>query len=129
MTDKEVIKALECCIKNGCDNCPFNRLTHLSDCLNMFLNLINRQKAEIERLEKEVDRLSQVVMYNDSVADLKASDAIKEFANKLKNEIIDDTAYAEDCTQHTGYYDYTIKFGDIPEYIDNLVKEMVGDEE
>ena len=56
------------------------------------------------------------------------SEAVKEFAERLKNEIINDTAYACDSTQHSGYYDYQIKIGDIPEYIDNLVKEMIGDD-
>ena len=55
------------------------------------------------------------------------AEAYKEFAERLKNEIINDTAYACDSTQHSGYYDYQIKIGDIPEYIDNLVKEMEGD--
>ena len=52
------------------------------------------------------------------------NEAIKEFAERLKNEIISDTAYGCDCNQHSGYYDNTIKIGDIPEYIDNLVKEL-----
>ena len=47
----------------------------------------------------------------------------------MKNEIISDTAYGCDSNQHSGYYDYTIKIGDIPEYIDNLVKEMDGEAE
>ena len=57
--------------------------------------------------------------YNDGY-----NEAIKEFAERLKNKIISDTAYGCDTNQHTGYYDYQIKIGDIPEYIDNLVKEM-----
>ena len=62
------------------------------------------------------------------MSEMKA-EAYKEFAERLKNEIINDTAYAYDSTQHSGYYDYQIKIGDIPEYIDNLVKEMMGEEE
>ena len=53
------------------------------------------------------------------------SEAIKEFAERLKIEIISDTAYGCDCNQHSGYYDNTIKIGDIPEYIDDLVEEMM----
>jgi hypothetical protein len=56
------------------------------------------------------------------------AEAYKEFAERLKNEIINDTAYACDSTQHSGYYDYQIKIGDIPEYIDNLLKELVGED-
>ena len=54
------------------------------------------------------------------------SEAYKEFAERLKDEIISDTAYGCDSNQHSGYYDYTIKIGDIPEYIDDLLKEMEG---
>ena len=55
------------------------------------------------------------------------AEAIKEFAERLKNEIISETAYGCDTNQHSGYYDYSIKIGDIPEYIDNLVKEKLGE--
>ena len=70
MTDNEVIKALECCsrweLTKDCSECAYES----SDGIcreNLFsdtLDLINRQKAEIERLNKEVDRLSQCVMYH-----------------------------------------------------------------
>ena len=69
MTDKEIIKALECCIKNDCDNCPLNRLTCLSDCLNMFLDVSQRQKAEIERLKNHIGDTNAMV---------------KDFANQVK---------------------------------------------
>lgn len=82
-------------------------------------------KAEIERLKTNlnVELENFATEYDNKIK----AEAIKEFAEKLKNEIINDTAYACDITQHRGYYDYQIKIGDIPEYIDNLVKEMVGE--
>lgn len=58
MTDNEIIKALECC--NGwdgrCLNCPLNREgTNCKEKLNSYaFDLINRQKAEIERLERRI---------------------------------------------------------------------------
>ena len=113
------------------------------------LRIIEEKQAEIERLENEVKLLTQNSItekfphcvlcgngaiitksledYDKIIADISL-EAVKEFAEKLKNEIISDTAYGCDSTQHSGYYDYKIKIGDIPEYIDNLVKEMVGDE-
>lgn len=58
MTDKEIIKALECCKPNndeGCLNCPLADVP-LPKCAEILskesVNLINRQQAEIERLEK-----------------------------------------------------------------------------
>ena len=44
LTDNEIIKALECCIVNDCDNCPLDYLSTFKDCLGAF-------KAEIERLK------------------------------------------------------------------------------
>ena len=61
MTDREIMKALECCCEKGllcesCDECP--NLTMGSLCMDQMLrdaiNLIHRQKADIERLEIEL---------------------------------------------------------------------------
>ena len=51
MTDAEIIKALECCISNdgNCDICPQHSGTCVNDLLMSSLDLINRQKAEIEK--------------------------------------------------------------------------------
>lgn len=51
MTDNEIIKALECCMDDDCDNCPdtFGNCEH--NAMRNALDLINRQKAEIERLK------------------------------------------------------------------------------
>lgn len=46
------------------------------------LNLVEIQQVEIESLNKEVDRLSQCVLYHDG----QIADAIKDFAEKLKAE-------------------------------------------
>lgn len=60
MTDNEIIKALECCISplggDACDECPFHK-EHIcredSFAIERYaLDLINRQKAEIERLKE-----------------------------------------------------------------------------
>lgn len=58
MTDNEIIKALECCSNAAyhCEECPF--YVRKEDCEvelpEEALDIINRQKAEIERLEKEL---------------------------------------------------------------------------
>ena len=61
MEDREVIKALECCaIAYDCPDCPFE-----CDCGNMqnlvtaTTDLLNRQKAKIERLEKARQKQAQ----------------------------------------------------------------------
>ncbi len=50
MTDNEIIKALECCEKDDCDNCPNDFGNCYANLAGYALDLINRQKAEIEAL-------------------------------------------------------------------------------
>ena len=76
MTVNDIINALIGKI-NLCkelnDWCTEISLSQLED----ILDLINRQKAEIDRLNNEADRLSQVVLYHDG----DIADAIKDFAD------------------------------------------------
>lgn len=54
MTDKEIIKALECCASEqcDCDDCPINDYCreHSDEMIKQMLDLINRLKADNERL-------------------------------------------------------------------------------
>lgn len=50
MTEAGIIKALECCKNDDCDNCPNNFGNCYANLAGYALDLINRQKAEIERL-------------------------------------------------------------------------------
>ena len=84
MTDEQIIKALEICKKttpNGCFECPFVERFGLSACKRVLssdaLDLIKRQKAEIEKLTLEN---LQIV---ESVKGLEAK-VIKQFAEILK---------------------------------------------
>lgn len=94
------IKTKECCTTciYGLAKCALdliNRLEAENEKLNVELvgmrGACNSYKmhydnaqAEIERLNKEIDRLSQCVMYHDGqIVDAKA-EAVKEFAERLK---------------------------------------------
>lgn len=69
MTDNEIIKALECCGSNGwgekderpCDKCP---MQDCEDCEvelpDYALGLVNRQKAEIEKLKVQNAKLKNI---------------------------------------------------------------------
>lgn len=82
MTDEEIIKALECCItENGgdCNDCPLDNEYYeigMGGCCNKLCkeaaNLINRQKAEIERYKGVIKILEK------DVRDAKA-ETIKSF--------------------------------------------------
>ena len=84
MTDNEIIKALECCShRNGnlqCELCPAYSIAQMcmEDLMSDALDLINRQKAAIERLQK----------HNLVVARKHYDDGIKEFAEKV-NELLE----------------------------------------
>ena len=57
MTDEQIIKALECCLGYSCSGCPCEKgasILCLDDLHRYALDLINRQKAEIERLRENI---------------------------------------------------------------------------
>ena len=114
MTDNEIIKALECCFggEGLCprQQCPFYEKCKNDESLAMYaLDLIKRQKAEIERLKAEADMADG---YADALEERAKSEAIKEFAERLKEKV------------NANEWNGTICGMDI----DNLVKEMTEDE-
>ena len=120
MTDNEIIKALECCGRDDvlcCDCAYFDKHFDLacSDALYIdALDLINRQKAEIERLEQIIKDSHSICedckeKYAEEFEDAKA-EARKEFWEKLKEK------------RYGGTYPYVL----ITEG-DNLLKEMESD--
>lgn len=68
LTDEEIVKALECCIplETDCKECPLCDIK-TAECLQILcknaLALINRQKAEIEKLNKEKEKLHKFIDY------------------------------------------------------------------
>ena len=86
MKDNEIIQALECCaIKHNCKECPYkvDRCKLLNGVLSDALDLINRQKAEIERLHKEVGYWEAETKEARADIDQSVAEAIKEFAERL----------------------------------------------
>ena len=122
MTDKEVIKALECCIGDtdgkDCFGCPLYEIDDCQAHLNLAaLDLINRQKAENERLKKGWK--ADVIL----TANVK-TEAYKEFAEKVSKLICDNT-YPDFDKDGKAVNIWNAKEG--YKQIDNLLKEMVGD--
>ena len=118
MTDEEIIKGLnELAQYTGLQEKYIQKL-------DAALDLIIYQKAVIEKLTKKVEELSEVLSDTIRIRYAEAkSEAIKEFAERLKNKI------KTECNPYgkpTFDYDTSIS---IMRYIDNLVKEMAGDKE
>lgn len=68
MTDNEIIKALEYCVKNDlayCKICPYYEAGHWCRSIpqNDILNLLNRQKATIESLKEKVKEKDDTLNY------------------------------------------------------------------
>lgn len=106
MTDEEIIKGLECCfVKEDCKDCLMDK--NGSKCMNEIgknaLNLINKQKAEIERLKE-----SPIIAV---LCPMWKAEAIREFAEKLKEKAL---------LVEIADYEYAVLVDDI----DELVKEM-----
>ncbi|MBO5463772.1 MAG: hypothetical protein J6A49_10730 [Clostridia bacterium] len=133
MTDKEIIKALECCADLfDCIDCPCKEFCgDLGKLQQNALDLINRQQAEKEVMQKYIDCLkSENHDYNHATEQLAKenrqlqaeierllqklqqpqTEAIKEFAERLKEEM---RKYCGEITEDD---------------IDNLIKEMVGEQ-
>lgn len=137
MTDKEIIKALECCSKDDCDNCP-NAFG------NCYANLARQALELIKSKDKTIDwfatakqakerRVFDVFMNRTRV------DTIKEFGERVKQEI--DNALESNYKVKSQWLEKTnIDNETMVRYIDgkidcllglnmfvhNLVKEMVG---
>lgn len=110
MTDNEIIKALECCSSTSildCADCPYwgtRRSCGVKQMKKDALNLINRQKAEIEELQK----------YKHDYYVLKAK-AVKEFAKRLKDK-------------HKHNTTSVVSLVTVFDNINSIVEEMVGEE-
>ena len=120
MNDEEIIEALDLCTQqNGsipCYDCPcWNYGEQKCEGIDYTatLDLINRQKAEIERLEKLLNGRDQLVNALNKCYKQAKSEAIKEFAKRLKGELNKDFRIYGNCT----IYDFV-------KHTDNLVKEM-----
>ena len=147
MTDNEIIKALECCAngKSCYDVCPFDDKFGIISCTkklsNATLDLINRQKAEIERLEKEIKDKERA--YNDELCSRKEwqtkcrellkekqiikSEAIKDFAEELEYFVLNEDIEVVEpkCKDYESYINGANQFRhQIKNGINNLVKEM-----
>lgn len=99
LTDEEIIKRLERCVKRGNRNYD----------TDIVLDLISRQKAEIEELKNYINRCKSGEEYWVKCLLEKPNEAIKEFAKFL----IDKASKG------------LIHVSDLPDF----VKEMVGEEE
>ncbi len=107
LTDEEIIKRLEQCVKRG--NRNYNT--------DIVLDLINRQKSEIERQNRFIESQNELISKLALAGKNATVEAYKEFAEKLENEINMRTSLSIEQDKN------------VIRIIHNLLKEMVGEEE
>lgn len=127
MTDNDIIKALEHCRigkrENDCKKCPL--YGRVPACVGYLaqdaLGLINRQKAEIERLTGYNENLQTAnTALSNEILDIR-NETIKEFEEKLKSH------KRRMCGNDNGglYWDQAVLVDDI----DRALKAMTEDKE
>lgn len=148
LTDNEIIKAFECCNNDGCENCP-NRPTCCEiDVADEILNIINRQKAEIDRLryilvnfmgeifdwgnKNGVDTriFAQTAILGkekDGAVKQIKSEAYREFAERFKYFVLHEDIEIVDCkcTDYQNYVNGANQFRhQVKNGIDTTLKEL-----
>lgn len=87
------------------------------------LDLINRQKTEIEKLKGST--IVSNIMESQKIKREAKAEAYKEFAEKIKKSIKENVDEAWHRDDGNGIYDAEYVLDDV----DNLLKEMVGEKE
>ena len=113
-TDNEIVKALNCCGSENCQGCPYwdYKCQGGNQMIRDAIDLINRQKAEIESLKEAY------TIYEETTG-LKwvRAEAIKEFAERLEQHCAPGGDFGDPC----GVLTVTDR------WIDHLVQEMTGE--
>ena len=135
MTDEQIMDSLYCCDNAFCEHCHYKQYTvnctdHL--CRDAF-ELVKRLREEKVYLQSELN-LAEAKIYDlecheansDDAFDQMRVDTVKEFAEKVK--FIDGDACIEEWVAQ-GDICYAFNYDKFEKQIDNIVKEMVGDED
>lgn len=130
LTDEEIIKRLERCVKRGNRNYD----------TDIVLDLINRQKAEIEKLNIQLQGLWNMASlykaeserwegYNENLLTANTVLSNEVLESKAKAEVEAYEEFAEKVKEEWFCNGYDSPDVDFDDFIANLLKEMVGEEE
>ena len=130
MTDEQIIKAVDVCKTGTCRGCPYHVLG-TAGCISILMKdvfgLINRQKAQIERLKKELTEYKLRLKMSECTVDETKSEAIKEFAEELEYFVLNEDIEVVEpkCKDYESYINGANQFRhQIKNGINNRVKEM-----
>lgn len=119
LTDEEIKSSLEViattrnCNECKIRNCKWGACNCSQITANAALDLINRQEAEIEKMKGST--IVSNIMESQRIKREAKAEAYKEFAEIIKDKWFDNRYDSPDI--------------DFDDFIDNLLKEMVGKEE
>lgn len=128
-TDEEIKSSLEViattrnCNECKIRNCKWGTCNCSQITANAALDLINRQKTEIEKLKGST--IVSNIMESQKIKREAKAEAYKEFAEKIKKSIKENVDEAWHRDDGNGIYDAEYVLDDV----DNLLKEMVGEKE
>lgn len=131
MNIDKIKKALTCCKEDCCSFCPHwcekgCQYQTLSDALD----LITEQEKEIEQLTEERNRYAETLakyqMASDKEIMAQKKQAVKEFAEKLK-DYINDKIIEEFFDMAVGIKYFTIDIDEFEEHVDELLEEYEND--
>ena len=127
LTNEDIISSLEViattCNCNECKirNCKWGTCNCEQITANAALDLIKRQQAEIERLEKLLNGRDQLINALNKCYKQAKSEAVKEFVDRLKEVSSEMVMMRDNGTPISISYSISSK------KLDNILKEMVGD--
>lgn len=136
ITSLEVIASTRNCNECKIRNCKWGTCNCAQITANAAINLINRQKSEIERLKTENKiyiEANQIIAYQRDQRDKEIDELQKQIygidvrENKIKAEAYKEFAENAVIRLTDNYHSEYAHW--IDDTIDNLLKEMVGEEE
>lgn len=121
---EQVIKALECCAKGDCDNCPCSFGDCYYNLARYALALIRELTEEKERIAHEsachrqtvIDNLRESLEFLDEETERVRAETVRKFAERLKAEM-DDVARCE----FNGQIYFCVSKG----FVDQIAQEML----
>ena len=132
MNKDDIKKALEFCADAfPCEGCAYHDDLMCTDKLKTdALNVIIEQEQEIEKLKNDYAKLqeqfAQYQIASDKEIMAQKKQAVKEFAEKLK-DYINDKIIEEFFDMAVGIKYFTIDIDEFEEHVDELLKEYEND--
>ena len=125
MTDKEIIKALECCISDNCRECPLKNVIRSRGCAVLWANafdLINRQKEEINALNGNTEKYI-------AECEKRSREIAEDYRKEIRAEVIKEIAerYTKEILSTTHFNGY-VHSDLVLNVFNNIVKEITGRE-